>query len=813
MGEVYRARDTTLKREVALKILPAEMAADPDRLERFQREAETVAGLSHPHIVTVYSVEEAEGVRFLTMELVHGQGLDQLVSQEGLELAKVFEIGIAVADALGAAHAKGIVHRDLKPANVMVTSDGRVKVLDFGLAKYAQGGSIAGDSATQALPLTGEGSVLGTVPYMSPEQLRGQELDHRSDIFSLGVVLYELATGNRPFGGATNADITSSILKEAPPLANELKPDLPRHLGRIVARCLEKDPNRRYHSALDIRNELEGLRDEVRTGSITQVSGPVSGVSTPAPSGEHAAVGKKAVAPWLWVVLVSLGVLAGLGYLALRGDGEAGPAPTEVASSSSAQSAKSAESAATEVKSIAVLPFVDRSPNQDQEYFADGVSEELLNTLAKVPGLRVTSRSSSFSYKGKEMKIADIADELNVDHVLEGSVRKADDQVRISAQLIEVDSDSQLWSETYDRQLDDIFAIQDEIAHDVVDQMKIALLGEVPTTRGTDPEAYSLYLQAVHKMRSGGGIETFDEAESILEQALEIDSSYAAAWAELGRVYLSQWGFGQRTSEEAFRLANDSANKALEIDPENGHAFATKGVIAENRDGDLAAAADYYEKAIESDPNDMNTLGRVAIMAGSLGRFDLAIEMLEYAVDRDPVNPVGHSRLGLLYVSAGRIEEAIASLEASMALRTEMAAAGPTALATALTMSGRSEEALELIDQEPFEGYELIGRSKIYHDLGRHEDSDKVLAALIDKYEEVAAYNIAYVLAYRGEVDRAFEWLDKAVEYGDAGLSEILGQAEFESLKSDPRWLPFLERIGRSPEQLAAIEFNVSVPE
>ena len=229
MGEVYRARDTTLKREVALKILPAEMAADPDRLERFQREAETVAGLSHPHIVTVYSVEEAEGVRFLTMELVEGQGLDQLVPAEGLDLAKVFEIGIAVADALGAAHAKGIIHRDLKPANVMVTTDGRVKVLDFGLAKYALGGSALGDSATQALPLTGEGSVLGTVPYMSPEQLRGLELDQRSDIFSLGVVLYELATGNRPFGGATNADITSSILKEAPPLANELKPDLPRH--------------------------------------------------------------------------------------------------------------------------------------------------------------------------------------------------------------------------------------------------------------------------------------------------------------------------------------------------------------------------------------------------------------------------------------------------------------------------------------------------------------------------------------------------------------------------------------------------------
>ncbi len=318
MGEVYRAHDTRLKREVALKVLPAEMAAHPDWLQRFQREAETVAGLNHPHIVTLYAVEEVDGLRFLTMELVEGQGLDGMLSSEGLPLAKVFDVGIAVADALAAAHEKGIVHRDLKPANVVVTKDGRVKVLDFGLAKLAER-EPESEGLTLAQPLTEEGSILGTVPYMSPEQLRGEAVDHRSDIFSLGVLLHELATGQRPFQGATNVDVTAAILRDAPQLVTDLKPDLPRHLGRLVARCLEKEPQDRSQSALDIRNELRGLRKEVDSG-VSQASRPVSEIPAPEPSEADTAKILLRARRFLFVGPSVLAMLFVINWLASPGD-------------------------------------------------------------------------------------------------------------------------------------------------------------------------------------------------------------------------------------------------------------------------------------------------------------------------------------------------------------------------------------------------------------------------------------------------------------------------------------------------------------
>ncbi|MEJ2084111.1 MAG: protein kinase [Acidobacteriota bacterium] len=806
MGEVYRARDTNLKRDVALKVLPADMAADPDRLERFQREAETVAGLSHPHIVTVYSVEEADGLRFLTMELVPGEGLDKMVGREGMALDKVFEIGVAVADALAAAHARGIVHRDLKPANVMVTPDGRVKVLDFGLAKLARESALTEDSATQALPLTGEGSVLGTVPYMSPEQLRGLELDHRSDIFSLGVLLYELATGKRPFSGASNADVTSSILKEAPPLVTDLKPALPRHLGRIVAHCLEKEPNRRYQSALDIRNELEGLRDEVRTGAIGQASGTVSGVSTPAPSGEHAAAGRSF--SWKWVAPVAgvLIVIGSLGYLALRdeGPGEA------VAPATGPSAAESGGAEASETKSIAVLPFADRSPEQDQEYFADGISEELLNTLAKVHGLRVTSRSSAFSYKGKEMRVADVAKELNVDHILEGSVRKAGDEVRITAQLIEAESDTQLWSETYDRTLEDIFAVQDEIASDVVNQLRVTLLSDRSVDHETDPEAYSLLLQARH-LATQRTPEGYEKAADLFRQALEIDPNSAAALTGLGWVYDRQAGKGLIPVAEGYEKARSNANKALAIDPDYAVAHAILGRVAGSYDRDLTAAARHFEKALELDSTNPEIIVPAATLALALGRVDDNIAALEFIVERDPVNAAAHSNLGLAYIAAKRPVQAIESFRTALSLSPGLIGAHAF-LARALLMQGDVEGAVAEMALEPFQGFRLIGESIAYFAAGDRAKADASLAKLIETWEREAAFNIAFVYAFRGEADKVFEWLDKAVQYQDPGLAEITSEPAFENISSDPRWLPFLESIGKSPEQLAAIEFELTLP-
>ncbi|HEU5181339.1 MAG TPA: protein kinase, partial [Candidatus Polarisedimenticolia bacterium] len=498
MGEVFLAEDTKLDRKVALKVLPDDMAADPDRLARFQREAKAVAALSHPHIVTLFSVEEDRGTHFLTMELVEGSSLDQEIPPPGMPLTRVFDIGIALADALAAAHEKGIIHRDLKPANVMITKDGRVKVLDFGLAKLALVGPRAGrspappqeDTPTSAptgrvgvsQPLTAEGMVMGTAPYMSPEQVNSQEVDARTDIFSLGVVLYEMATGHRPFGGKTSAETISSILRDIPRPVTEARRDAPRQLARIIDHCLKKDPEERFQSAKDVRNELRELRKEADSGHLeldeTTFARPASGAT---PTGAHSsgpgtvmpasspgvpASGSELSGPtpaagsrrWLWPA-AGAAVLAVVAILWFTTRRQAAPgASGEPSASAPAPTAGPAPVA--EVNSLAVLPFTNMSSDKDQEYFSDGLTEELLNALVKIPELKVAGRTSSFAFKGKNEDLRTIARKLGVSNILEGSVRKAGNKIRITAQLVKAEDGFHLWSETYDRTLDDIFAVQ-----------------------------------------------------------------------------------------------------------------------------------------------------------------------------------------------------------------------------------------------------------------------------------------------------------------------------------------------------------------
>src|SRR5262245_52060372 len=438
MGEVYRARDLRLGRQVALKVLPEAMARDGDRMARFEREARMVAGLNHPNIVTLFSVEDEGDLHFLIMELVEGQSLADLVTAGGLPLARVVDIGIALSGALSAAHEKGVVHRDLKPANVMVARDGRVKVLDFGLAKLRPADGDLSRASTEADAVSEVGHVAGTVPYMAPEQVRGEAVDARSDVFALGITLYELATGQRPFAGASSADISSAILRDVPlPLAR-VRADVPGDLERIVGRCLEKNPRQRFQTALDVSNELRALQR--------------------------------------------------------------------------ALDRRAAENPYDQVASIAVLPFVNRSASADDEYFSDGLADELLNVLAKIRGLRVAARTSAFHFKGKDTTIAEIGQALNVVTVLEGSVRKAGQRVRISVQLVSVADGYHLWSEPYDRTLEDIFAVQDDIAKSVVKELRTTRLGEEADSkasgeakaevskaargRATNAEAHRLYLQA-----------------------------------------------------------------------------------------------------------------------------------------------------------------------------------------------------------------------------------------------------------------------------------------------------------------------------
>jgi TolB-like protein/Tfp pilus assembly protein PilF len=456
--------------------------------------------------------------------------------------------------------------------------------------------------------------------------------------------------------------------------------------------------------------------------------------------------------------------------------------------------------------SIAVLAFANMSGEPGKEYLSDGLSEDLLNLLARIPELRVISRTSAFSYKGKDLRLSEIARELNVAHILEGSVRQIGERLRVTAQLIEAASDTHLWSQTYDGDISDVFAIQDEIATRVVDELKVELLGGAPTVRTVDPESYTLFLQARHLGRQGNR-EALARARALYERALEIDPDQPAAWVGLASVAINQANNSLLPVDEGYAVARAAARQALAIDPSSPGAHAQLGSIAVHHDGDLAAAAAHYEKAIALAPNDAYILRSAASFALAIGRVDLAIRLEDRAMPLDPVDPVAHNNLGDSYLSVGRYDEAIASLRTALTFSPQYFGA-QYRVGVALLLKGEPEQALAAMEAETFEAWRLLGLAMARHALGDEEASTEALDAMIAGYERDAAYNIAYVFAFRGQADRAFEWLDKAVAYNDPGLAEIVTEPLFDKVRSDPRWVPFLERIGRAPAQLDVIEFD-----
>jgi len=487
-------------------------------------------------------------------------------------------------------------------------------------------------------------------------------------------------------------------------------------------------------------------------------------------------------------------------------DAELVQATTEAVSERTAESGQ--EEAAD--KSIAVLPFVNMSDDAANEYFSDGISEELLNLLAQIPELRVIARTSSFAYKGRDVKIADIARELNVGYVLEGSVRKTGNQVRITAQLIHAADSSHLWSGSYDRTLDNIFTIQDEIAVAVVAQLKVTLLGAAPTAKETDPAAYTLNLQANYMARQATP-EAFEQSIALYQQALEIASDYIQPWLNLAVIYTVQGSFGLRPFNEAFMLAREAANQALAINAEKASAHAILGRIAMEYDSDLATAARHLEHALALEPTRPYVLLVASNLSRVLGRSDEAIALLEYLVDRDPVSPPTLAYLGQAYLTAKQSDKAIVSFRTATRLSPGFYL-GQYGIGWGLLQKGEFEAALLAMEAETSEVYRLIGLAMAHYALGQVTESDAALVELIEKYEQERAYDIASVLAFRGEIDPAFEWLDKAVQFGDFSLVVAETDIAFVNISNDPRWLPFLESIGKSPEQLAAIAFTVTLP-
>jgi serine/threonine protein kinase len=754
MGEVYRARDTRLDRHVAVKVIPPSLARDRRRLKRFELEARAVAALNHPSIVSIFDVGTHKGTRFVVMELAEGETLRQILSRGPLPVRAAMEVAIQAAEGLEAAHAKGIVHRDLTPGNLIATPEGRTKVLDFGLAKLVSHAMSTrdGGSRREESSISEEGSVVGTVPYMAPEQIRGEPVDARTDLFALGVVLYEMVTGRRPFTGDTAADVASAILRDPPPPARELRADLPEELERILDRCLEKEPARRFGSARELIEALRRGIAKLESSPTARTSGR-SGVTT-----LHSAV--------------SFSV------------------PT--------------------VPSIAVLPFANRSPDPEDEYFSEGLADELTNVLAKVPGLRVAGRTSTNRFKGKAEDLRDIGRKLQVSTLVEGSVRKSGDRVRVAVQLVKASDGFQLWSESYDRTLDDIFAVQDSIAQSVVKALRTTLLGEATDSgareaaradvaaavrgRGSGGEAYRLFLRGRYFVNRSTP-EDVRKGIGFLIEALQADPTLALAWAELSGAYAVEAGYGWAPIHAGIERARGAAERALALEPDLPEGLVRLGAIQMLYDRDFGAAEASIRRALACGPG----IGIVLRMAGNLtsnlGKLDEAIGFYRRAADQDPLGAAAYHTLGITYHAAGR------HVEAEEAFRTALELAPQRVglhygLALSLLERGRAEEALEETSREQEEVFRLWSSAVVLHALGRPEESDGALGELIRKYAEGGAYQIAEVYAARGEVNEAFEWLERAYAQQDGGLVEMKPEPVFRSLHADPRWAAFLKRMG-----------------
>lgn len=811
MGEVYLAEDVRLGRKVALKILNADLTRHEDRVRRFEQEARAASALSHPTILTIFDIGKEDSTHFIATEYIEGPTLRAILTRSRMKLGEVLDIALQTAGALAAAHGAGIIHRDIKPENIMVRPDGLVKVLDFGLAKLVEAQAPSTDSGARTIAKadTDPGTVMGTAAYMSPEQARGQKVDARTDIFSLGVVIYEMIAGRAPFEGETASHVIVSILEKEPPPLMRSSPDTPSELERIVTKALAKDKEERYQTVKDLLIDLKRLKqrrdldaeiersvspDTISRAAVATTSGQTAAATTAPSATSSGDVAARTTSSAEYIVSGikrnKRGVIAALGLLM-------------VAAAALIFFLYPASSGA--INSIAVLPLANAAGDPNLEYLSDGVSESLINSLSQLQRLRVTARTTAFRYKGKEVDPQKVGRELDVRAVLMGRVRQMGDTLNIQVDLVDATTGAQLWGEEYDRKLSDILAVKQDISREITDKLRLKLTGDeqkqISRRDTTNAEAYQSYLRGRYHWNKRSGDEVKKAIEQF-QQAIDRDPNYALAYAGLADCYMLLEQYAGVPPSESASKTTAAAERALAIDDSLAEAH-TSLAFYYKQSWRWEESEKEFKRAISLNPNYPTAHHWYQILLLTLGRHDEALAEIKRALELDPLAPILELNISLAYVGKGDLDSAMEHAKRLVQLDPNFPLAHE-AYGFVYLKQRRYAEAIAEFQQDVAHdrsAYSLSLLGHAYAMAGKRDEALTVLKELVEKYnkrESLAQY-VAAVYAGLGDTDQAFAWLEKGFQTRNGTLDFVVFDVTYDPLRSDPRYADLLRRMGLRP--------------